>query len=152
MPASSLTWFQAMMACASSGKRLLTSAEWQQAAMGTQDDLGQCNTNGASARNTGGGLCVSAAGVEDMVGNVEEWVADWIQANSRNDGGDTAPNEYGSDMILGIDEAAPESFRFPAALIRGGSWRDGTGAGVYALDARNSPARTRAWIGFRCTK
>jgi formylglycine-generating enzyme required for sulfatase activity len=150
LPAINVTWFQAAIACANSGKRLLTNLEWQQAAIGTPDRAGVCNVEGTAARATGRNQCVSPYGVFDMVGNVSEWVAEWMQTNTRNNGGDVTSPEYGSDNVLGIDEAAPESVRFPAALMRGGSWRDKSGAGVYALDAQNGPTRTREWIGFRC--
>jgi formylglycine-generating enzyme required for sulfatase activity len=152
MPAVSITWFQASMACANVNKRLLSNAQWQQSALGTSDDPAVCNTKGPARRPTGTSACISSTGVYDMVGNVSEWVADWTQANSRNDGGEISTSEYGSDRIAGIDEAAPESFRFPSALIRGGSWRDDSGAGVYALDALNSPTRAREWLGFRCAR
>src|SRR6185503_1271999 len=50
-PARFLTWFQAQQACALSGKRLLTNAEWQMAAAGTPDPgvagngTATCNTS-----------------------------------------------------------------------------------------------------------
>jgi formylglycine-generating enzyme required for sulfatase activity len=37
LPSAFITWFQAQEACANSGKRLPTSAEWQMAANGTPD-------------------------------------------------------------------------------------------------------------------
>lgn len=47
---------------------------------------------------------------------------------------------FGGDTRLGI----------PAATVRGGGWENGTGAGIFALDLRNAPARTEGVIGFRC--
>ena len=79
-PTSSITWFQAQQACANSGKRLLTNAEWQMAAAGTRDGSStSCNTNSTAVVPTGSFAgCVSNHGVRDMVGNLDEWVADWI--------------------------------------------------------------------------
>jgi len=84
-PSSRLTWFQAQEACANSGKRLPTSAEWQLGANGTPDpgpDDGatDCNTGATGTVDATGArtACVSARGAFDMVGNVEEWVADWL--------------------------------------------------------------------------
>src|SRR4029434_1800862 len=77
-------WFQAQEACANSGKRLPTSAEWQGRANGTPDpgpDDGatDCNTATGTVDRTGArSACVSARGAFDMVGNLEEWVADWV--------------------------------------------------------------------------
>ncbi|MBI3353458.1 MAG: SUMF1/EgtB/PvdO family nonheme iron enzyme, partial [Nitrospirae bacterium] len=88
LPSTSVTWFQAQQACALSGKRLLTNAEWQMAAAGTPDpgtDNGStdCAVASASAVNTGSrSNCVSKWLVNDMVGNVWEWVADWMQGNT----------------------------------------------------------------------
>jgi formylglycine-generating enzyme required for sulfatase activity len=129
-PSVNITWFQAQQACMNAGKRLLTNGEWQGAAAGTPDpgtdnDSTDCNiTNqGFPANdpvNTGSHSgCVSRWGAFDMVGNVWEWVADWIQDNSDSDGGVTSSATYGSDAIFGVDEAFPETDRFPAALIRG---------------------------------
>lgn len=96
-PSRNITWFQAAAACAASGKRLPTGHEWLQAARGTFDPPvgyngpgGQCNTLGVGVRANGraarpdivGGLspsrfCVSAAGSENMIGNLAEWTDEW---------------------------------------------------------------------------
>ena len=58
-PSTFLTWFQAQQACALSGKRLLTNAEWQMAAAGTPDPgvggngVTECNTNTTGSIVTG---------------------------------------------------------------------------------------------------
>lgn len=81
-PANRVTWHQAVQACASVGKRLPTTTEWQMAATGTPEGTGDgvngCNSNaGNSIVATGSApTCVSTAGAFDMVGNVWEWVAD----------------------------------------------------------------------------
>lgn len=92
-PTRSVTWYQAAQACAIVGKRLCTNAEWQTAAAGTPDpniNDGRRNLDchhghpgfsggGQHAAAVGAG-CVSRWGVEDMSGNVSEWVADWYAA------------------------------------------------------------------------
>lgn len=89
-----VSWFQAAEACAASGKRLPTGAEWLQAARGTHDPAvgnngfanKQCNTLPPSAqpREAGQAIgdsadasCISDWGAEDMIGNFGEWTADW---------------------------------------------------------------------------
>ena len=160
-PSRYITWFQAQQACALSGKRLLTNAEWQMAAAGTPDTGGadngstDCNTDGIEpgVATTGSrSSCVSNWGTYDMVGNLWEWVADWIQDNSDSDGGSISTATYGSDLISGIDEAFPETDRFPAALIRGGYWAHGTLAGVFALNANDGPSHSTDGLGFRCAR
>ena len=147
-------------------KGLLSNAEWQGAAAGTVDPgfndgtaNTMCNTDGGVARATGlaggtpGGAesCISKWGVEDMVANVAEWVADWIQDNSdSNDSGARSTVTFGNDFILGIDEASPTGDRFPAALSRGGNFLNGSGAGVFALRAGVGPSFAGSVVGFRC--
>src|SRR5262249_37985406 len=83
-PSVCITWLQANQACLLSGKRLLTNREWQGAAASTPDpgsDDGQidCNVGKTGTLSDTGSRssCKSAWGTFDMVGNAEEWVADW---------------------------------------------------------------------------
>ena len=141
-PSARLTWFQAQQFCRAAGKRLLINAEWQSAAAGTPDGT-SCVVSASGAGPTGTAGCVSNAGAFDMVGNLNEWVGDWMQDNSNSDGGSTSSADYGTDGIFGIDEAFPETDRLPAALIRGGDFNDGTSAGVFALGAVSAPSSAR---------
>ncbi|MBI5610175.1 MAG: SUMF1/EgtB/PvdO family nonheme iron enzyme, partial [Deltaproteobacteria bacterium] len=84
-PSVCTTWFQAAAACAASGKHLTTNAEWQAAVSGTYDpgpalgNNGDCNMSSGKVRVTGqASKCTSVFGVEDMIGNVDEWVGDWM--------------------------------------------------------------------------
>src|SRR5712691_11542219 len=76
-PSGFITWFQAAAAARNSGKRLPTNAEWQAAALGTSDGA-PCNVSSGSVAVTGTAGCVSDVGAFDMVGNLSEWVADWV--------------------------------------------------------------------------
>jgi formylglycine-generating enzyme len=93
LPATNTSWTQADLMCASLGKRLCTSLEWEFACEG-EDGLpypygyersaGLCNQDrllsdgknraNADLREAGHSTCVSPFGVRDMVGNVDEWV------------------------------------------------------------------------------
>ena len=161
-PSTSLTWFQANIACANSGKHLLTNAEWQAAAAGTPDP-GEgvptppgCNVNtkgrfiGASltGANTG---CLSSYGVENMAGSIWEMVADWGQYGPDNpEKGDSRSGlttkqwpdaAYGSDGGWNVSGSSVNGYLWkellPAAGLRWGVVDNG------AEDLRNSFMNTQ---------
>lgn len=146
------------------GKRLLTNAEWQVGALGTPDPgaagdgVTTCNTAAAGLMPTGSARnCVSDVGVFDMVGNLWEWVADWIQGDTNPwapvTGGKTSA-VYGDDLMSGTNPAQTQGDEqnFPAAFERGGSFNygNGTSAGVFALSAAQAPSASFVDLGFRC--
>lgn len=156
IPSRDLTWFQAAAAARNAGKRLPTNAEWQTAAFGTPDGA-PCIVSAGGPGNTGTVGCLSDVGAFDMVGNLWEWAADWMQGASGNgvDGAwnphaaRTSSAAYGSDLIFGINEASPSTDGFPAVLLRGGGWFFGPDAGVFALSTSNGPSSSSPVIGFR---
>jgi hypothetical protein len=152
IPSSRITWFQAQEACANSGKRLPTSAEWQVGAYGTPDpgpDDGttDCNTGGTfTVDGTGArSACVSGRGAFDMVGNLEEWVADWVPLSTVCPGWGSFS---GDEMCLaGADTTA----NGPGALLRGGSFVVSGAAGpLRVIDL--TPSHASRFIGFRCAR
>ncbi|MCI0454787.1 MAG: SUMF1/EgtB/PvdO family nonheme iron enzyme [Candidatus Dadabacteria bacterium] len=165
-PSASITWFQAHQACLNVGKRLPTNAEWQGAAAGTPDTGGAddgsttCNTDdlepGISLTGSRSN-CVSNFGAFDMVGNLLEWVADWIQGSTHpwKPSLGTAGPDYGDDFMLGTNPARVQgvnSSNFPAVLFRGGRFDAGTGAGVFTLNANFAPSGSFNGVGFRCAR
>lgn len=161
--ANGVTWFQAAQACANVGKRLPSNAEWQMAAVGTNaaDVDTNCNVgNGSEVINAASAnpLCVSSFGVVNMAGNVSEWVADWIQPATNDDGiadgaartltADGTPgDEFGGDTVVGVQGVAG----FPAAIIRGGRVGTSSNAGEFAYSASGTPDFA-VNSGFRCAK
>jgi hypothetical protein len=152
LPSAFITWFQAQEACANSGKRLPTSAEWQVGANGTPDpgpDDGttDCNTVAHNSLPTLTGArsrCVSARGAFDMVGNLSEWVADWVPAST------DCPGWGGfSDDLMCLAGASTTS-TFPGALARGGAFFFGPSAGPLAVE--KAPPFFAGAIGFRCAR
>ncbi|HYU61389.1 MAG TPA: SUMF1/EgtB/PvdO family nonheme iron enzyme [Solirubrobacterales bacterium] len=142
-PRANITYFQAAQALANSGKRLPTSAEWQQAVAGTPDST-TCNVSTASVQSTGANPgCISNHGANDMVGNLDEWVADWVPAS-------TACPGWGafSDDLMCLSGASTTA-QGPGALLRGGGFPNGSGAGPFAVHGLVQPSGVGANIGFR---
>ena len=157
LPSRLITWFQAAAACRNSGKRLLTNAEWQAAALGTPDGppcfVDKADDEGPAPTGTPG--CTSDVGAYDMVGNVSEWVADWIDRKGANVC-TTWPAEYGTDLAC-IGHLDSDDENLPAAIFRGLNWgfmltNRATDAGVYAFLAIDAPSKSRVSVGFRCAR
>jgi hypothetical protein len=143
-PRAEITWFQAQQALANVGKRLPTNAEWQMAVAGTPDP-GSCNVSSNWVHDTAANPgCVSNHGVVDMVGNLDEWVADWDELA-------WARGSWGfADDQTAIGRASGEpSARRPGALSRGGSYMDGTNAGPFSVLGVHAPSVSASVLGFR---
>ena len=151
-PAAFITWFQAQEACANSGKRLPSSAEWQIGANGTpdpgpDDGTADCNTARGTATLTGErSRCASARGARDMVGNLAEWVADWTPLSTDCPGWAS----FSGDLMCLA--GANETKSAPGALLRGGAFSDGAAAGPFAVSGDVDPTRAEDFIGFRCAR
>ena len=141
-----------------SGGRLPTNQEWQAAAgtpaPGTDNGTTDCNVSAAATAVATGARtgCVSAWGAFDMVGNVNEWVADWMPTSTACpgwatfSGGSTTSN---SMCLAGADTITPA----PAALVRGGGYQAVGGdanAGIFTVIGFFGPQTGNAVIGFRC--
>jgi hypothetical protein len=169
-PTVNVTWFQANRACRVSGKRLPDGAEWLEAASDTPDPgandgttNNKCNTSSAGPRNTGNGSgCASSFGAQDMIGNLNEWTADWV-AGPGTSGPTISPNVvwpgalYNGDATANVSGSVygplPNNDKIsglPSAVLRGYSYGDGTIAGIFAYVPDHSPASGNKYIGFRC--
>jgi len=102
-PLTNVSWVEAKMSCIDAGKRLCTSREWMDACQGAQErmypygqvyDPGKCPTEGKRVWNSGHFRQCNQFGINDMIGNVWEWVED------RDDG---YPQMMGGSFRYGID-------------------------------------------------
>jgi formylglycine-generating enzyme required for sulfatase activity len=79
-----------------------------------------------------------------MVGNMYEWVADWVPR----------PTTCGSWSGSGDDQclAGAATTGEPGALLRGGDFFIGASAGPLTVNGFNEPSGSFSSVGFRCAR
>ncbi|MFI5362086.1 MAG: PorV/PorQ family protein [Elusimicrobiota bacterium] len=149
-PSASINWYRAAAACRNAGKELLPSVVWKEAAAGTPESNGGdqsgvlCNTDGLESSVSGvNAACVSAAGVENMVGSVWEWVAEQ---------GSYLPLDMKGHIIsTDLDGSVRDAVGAKVgAMVRGGSWDNGANARTTAVYSAETPLYEYISVGFRC--
>ena len=154
MPSANVTWFQAQAACQSSRKRLPSNAEWQAAVADTPDPGPDNGTTDCNTASFGGpiatgsrGNCVSSDGAFDMVGNLQEWVAEWVVRSTSAACGTWSIGVDDWQCLVGAATTGE-----PGALLRGGAFYSGGGAGPFAIVGLFQPSDADDTIGFRCAR
>jgi hypothetical protein len=114
---------------------------------GPDDGATDCNSARGAASLTGArSLCVSARGAADMVGNLAEWVSDWVPLSATCPGWDRVSDD---DMCLA---GASTTESGPGALVRGGGFFGGPNDGPLSVLGTPAPFDSEDFVGFRCAR
>jgi formylglycine-generating enzyme required for sulfatase activity len=148
-PVERVSWNGIQVFLGQSGLRLPTEAEWEFACRagtqtpfynGSTDDstvgaLAWNATNAVNQTHPGGQKAPNALGMHDMLGNVAEWVADWVGTYP------TSPQTDPTGPATGIGR-----------VLRGGSWYDDS---AYTRSSRRyaeGVTLISSTIGFRVAR
>ena len=148
-PVDQVSWNTIQGYLSATGMRLPSEAEWEYACRagtttafhnGSNDDatvgtMAWDNGNSDSQTHVVGGKAGNALGLNDMSGNVWEWVNDWTAVYSS--GSQTNPTGAGSGS---------------ARVLRGGSWNVNSYMVRSSLRNAASPDVTAGSIGFRVVR
>lgn len=171
-PITGLSWYNARRFCEAQGKHLITEAEWEKAARGPEGDHHPWGNEPATCERAiiadeSGRACgvrkrgnhpengrvwevasrpAGRYGLYDMIGNAEEWVADYWSGDW-SECGEACAGTDPQGACAGQERCTGRGYR----VVRGGSWywpaEHATGFHRRAYRPSNEPPHH---FGFRC--
>jgi formylglycine-generating enzyme required for sulfatase activity len=145
-PVDTVNWAEAVAYCAAAGGlRLPTEAEWEYAARagtrsvtyGDLNDIAWDSANSNGQTHDVGLKKANAWNLRDMLGNVEEWTADWFEAAYYK----TSPQ---------FNPKGPAEPEIADRVLRGGTWDDDPQYVRVSDRDPIDPSRSGNETGFRC--
>ena len=156
---------QAAQLCAKAGKKLPTAKEWYLSALGTPDNLQTCNLTDKLALTEKWKNCVSGTGVNDMIGNAWEFIAEETFDNKFNDrelpeSGYVEQVDVNGIALKTTDKPNPvynDDYFWTKpegsfVIMRGGFYGSKEDGGVYTSHAQVDSNFASVATGFRCVK
>ena len=160
-----VTYTQAQQLCARAGKRLPTNEEWYKVALGQLDTEACFMESGGALKRTGDNNCVTNTGVNDLVGNVWEWVSDTTNSGQYNGRALPTPGYVtlvdAEGVVLETRTVPDKSFGEDYAwvsdsgvqgIIRGGFYGSGTDGGIFSQNLAVPLNFSAVGVGFRCVR
>jgi formylglycine-generating enzyme len=149
-PAEVVEWTEADAFCTAVGGRLPTEAEWEYAARAGSDAAYVCGPEPTCLevtswyRDDSGDSSHPVAekapndfGLYDMLGNVEEWVSDWYDADYYTQSPRENPRGWSTGRMR---------------VVRGGGWNQYSAYLRVSYRNRQAPDYSTTNLGFRCAR